>query len=281
MKTILLVFAHPDDESFAAGGTVAKYIESGWQVHLLCVTRGEKGNTGPYNNVSAQELAHIREKELSEAGKILGISDITFLDYKDGNLSAVEPGEIEDKVYRQLTRLSPKVVITFEPQGITNHPDHIKLTVAATVAFQKYARDMELLPAVETMKGPKKRDLYKSYKMLLAEGMLVDNEPKLYYACMPRSLADYLKEKKVIPAESFGKPWMGTPDERITTVIDVKKYKNLKQKAILAHRSQSEDASRFFSLPDNPLLSKEYFILRMSGVHEVFMGKNDRVANRL
>ena len=98
---------------------------------------------------------------------------------------------------------------------------------------------------------------------------------------MPESIATYLKKQKNIPQELFNKPWNGTPDERITTVIDTGKFTGVKKKALGAHISQQADVKRFLSLPRHPLLSQEHFILRMHGTKEVFMGKNDRVFNKL
>jgi hypothetical protein len=98
---------------------------------------------------------------------------------------------------------------------------------------------------------------------------------------MPESVARYLKKKKTLPSESFGKPWLGTPDKNITTVINIMKFGGTKKKALAAHISQQEDVQRFLSLPSQPMLKHEYFILRMQGTTEVFMGKNDHVTNSL
>ncbi len=271
MKTLLLVFAHPDDESFICGGTIARYVQSGWQVDLICATRGEAGNVDPYKDLSGEELGNIRQKELETAGTILGITSVTFLGYKDGALAGQHPGELEDKIYRQMTAIFPDVVVTFEPNGITNHPDHTKICLSTTFAFQKYTAS--LLPKQHIGQREKK-----SFQETINQE---EKEPKLYYACMPESIASYLKQQKNIPAESFGKPWVGTPDKFITTVIDISKFRTKKIKAVRAHASQQADFDRFLSLSAHPLLRQEYFILRMQGVYEVFMGKTDRISNRL
>ncbi|OGG11546.1 hypothetical protein A2Z00_04875 [Candidatus Gottesmanbacteria bacterium RBG_13_45_10] len=262
MKKLLLVFAHPDDESFSCAGTVAKYVKSGWDVDLVCATRGEVGITGPYGDISQEKLGAIRQKEAETAGTIIGISSITFLGYKDGTLLDLPPGELEDKIYPIMVERIPDSVITFDPTGISNHPDHIKMCYVTTFCFQKYAawvaEKLAQMPSVDN-----------------------DAEPKLYYACMPESVATYLKKKKNIPAESFGKAWVGTEDKHITTVINIEKSQVTKKKALKAHVSQSIDVDRFLSLRKHPLLRHEYFILRMHGRFEVFMGKHDRVSNAL
>lgn len=278
MKKLLLVFAHPDDESFASGGTVAKFVAGGGEVHLLCATRGEAGNGGSYRVMSPDALGVIRQKELEEAGTILGISTVTILDYKDGELAKQHAGELEDKIYRHIVEVLPDIIITFEPGGITNHPDHVKISLSTTYAFQKYAKDVALERG-DLVVHIGQRDK-KSFDQASLDEKTME-EPRLYYACMPESVALYLKKQKSIPAESFGKPWKGTLDKLVTTVIDIAKFRTKKAKAILAHKSQQEDTDRFFSPSRQPLLDQEYFMLRMQGMHEVFMGKFDRIANRL
>lgn len=256
---MLLVFPHPDDESFTSGGTIAKYVQAGWTVELVCATRGEAGNRGPHRGLSDSELGKVREAELIEVSRILGISSVKFLVYKDGTLPKLLPGILEDVIYKELIQAQPDVIITFEPNGISNHPDHLKLTVSTTYAFQEYAKE-KVKQAQNGTKAP---------------------EPKLYYACVPESVVMYLRSKRIFPATSFGKPFVGTPDKLITHVVDIKRFKRKKKEALLAHRTQEEDVNRFLSAPETAVLTKEYFILRMQGVHEVFMGKNDRVRDRL
>ncbi len=261
MKRLLLVFAHPDDESFSCGGTVAKYVAAGWKVDLICATRGEEGSHGPFMDINQNQLGDIRQKELQKAGSTLGINSITFLGYRDAALSSLTPGELEDTVYKKMEELVPDTVVTMDTIGISNHPDHIKMCFVTTYAFQKYAAWIE--------------------EQLKDQEVSVQLFPKLYYACMPESVARYLQKKKTLPAESFGKPWRGTPDKNITTVINIMKFGSAKKKALLSHVSQQEDVNRFLSLRTNPLLKHEYFILRMHGTTEVFMGKNDHVTNSL
>lgn len=257
MSKLLGIFAHPDDESYMAGGTVAKYVKAGWKADLVCATRGEQGTWGEYSQENGVTLAEIRQKELEGAAASLGFASVTFLDYKDGGLSSLPPGEIEDKIAALLAAEKPDVVITFEPAGITNHPDNIKLTLATTFAFQKYAED--------------RNDADSEDK----------NPPKLYYACMPESVVRYFVKQKYFPNESFGRPWQGVEDKKITTVIDIRRVSGAKEKALTMHKSQSEEIVQYLEIPNNPFLSHEYFVLRYIGIAEVFMGKNDRVSDRL
>jgi len=262
MKKLLLVFAHPDDESFSTGGTVAKYVKSGWRADLICATRGESGSTGPVDVPTGEKLGEIRQKELEKAGVILGLSSITFLGYTDGTLGELNSGELEEGIYQYMKKEIPDCIITFDTTGISNHPDHVKTCYATTYAFQKYASWIK----DQLGKNPEYSE---------------DQAPKLYYACMPSSVAGYLVEKKVVPAQSFGLPWRGVQDKFITTAIDISKFTAVKKKALLSHVTQSDDVNRFLSLATNPLIRQEHFILRMHGTQEIFMGKGDRIANKL
>jgi LmbE family N-acetylglucosaminyl deacetylase len=291
MKNMLLVLAHPDDESFSAGLTVARYAKAGWTVNLLCATLGEAGHSGPYENISGDALGAIRRAEVEDAARILGIAGISFLGYRDGTLPEQQTGELEDKIYRKMVELSPQVVITHNTDGISNHPDHIKLCYSTTYAFQTYTSEVAETRqfVVDVNAGNpevKKRHFASQHKFALkhksfADVVESDAEAKLYYACMPVSVAGFLKKKKVIPELSFDKPMLGVADKFVTTVIDGQRYKLTKLKALAAHKSQSADVDRFYSDDANPLAVQEYFILRMQGDTEVFMGKNDRVADKL
>jgi N-acetylglucosamine malate deacetylase 2 len=256
MKKLLFVYAHPDDESFVSGGTIAKYIKAGCKVNLVCATRGENGKRGIYQDTE-DALGDIREKELRKVAEFLHTSAPVFLGYKDGGVSGLVPGELEAKLITILTELQPDIVVTFEPMGYTNHPDHIAVSLSTTFAFQKYAFDRSEIDPDD------------------------QHPPKLYYACIPKSVASYLLDKKVIPTESFGRPWRAVEDKFVSTVIDIKTYAKKKMDALKLHGSQALDVLRFYSIPTNPLAKQEYFVLRMVGVKEAFFGKNDRVTSKL
>jgi LmbE family N-acetylglucosaminyl deacetylase len=259
MKRILLVASHPDDETFMTGGTVAKYVDEGWQVDLVTATRGEEGQRGPLVQLGRDKVGEVRQKELEKAGTELGIHSITLMGYKDGTLNMRTPGDIEDVVYKKMTEIIPDIVITADTTGISNHPDHIKLSYATTYAFQKYAKWIE--------------------EQLNAQEPEEQIFPKLYYACMPASIAAFAIKSKTHPAIQFAKPWKGVPDKEITTVIDISDFADVKLRAMHCHVTQTADVERHLKLKD--LMKHEYFIFRMHGTTEVFMGKNDHVADSL
>jgi LmbE family N-acetylglucosaminyl deacetylase len=129
--TLLAVFAHPDDESFAAGGTLAKYAAEGVEVAIVLATRGEAGIRG----LDAAEASRIREAELRQAAARLGASQVRFLEYRDGTLPEVNPGEAITRLVALLRELHPQVVVTFGPDGISGHPDHVTVSRWVTAAF--------------------------------------------------------------------------------------------------------------------------------------------------
>ena len=126
---LLAIFAHPDDESLGAGSTLAKYAAEGVEVHLICATKGERGWTGSEkDNPGLQELGNLREKELHAAAQALGIEHVYFLDYVDGDLDQAPHMEAIDKIAGLIREIRPQVVLSFGPDGIYGHPDHIAIS---------------------------------------------------------------------------------------------------------------------------------------------------------
>jgi LmbE family N-acetylglucosaminyl deacetylase len=123
---LLVVFAHPDDESMGMGGTLAKYAAEGFETYLVCASRGERGWFGPeHQNPGRVVLGHLRERELREAVRELGMKSVYFLDYLDGEVDRVDPAEASRKIATHIRRIMPQVIVTFPPDGNYGHPDHI------------------------------------------------------------------------------------------------------------------------------------------------------------
>jgi len=149
---LLAIFAHPDDESFAVGGTLAKCAAEGARLVLVSATRGEAGLPG----MSAAETARIREAELRAAARTLGAARVEFLDYVDGHLSQADPQEVVDRLTGLLEEERPDVVITFGRDGISGHPDHVAVHQLVTQAFDGArlpARLFYLVPSEATQQG--------------------------------------------------------------------------------------------------------------------------------
>src|SRR5215468_9087739 len=129
---LMCILAHPDDESLGMGGTLARYAKEGIETYLLTATRGERGRFGDATvRPSLQVVGQVREAELRAAGKELGISEIHFLDYIDGDLDRANPIEAQGKIVRFIRRIKPHVVATFGPDGAYGHPDHIAISQLA------------------------------------------------------------------------------------------------------------------------------------------------------
>ncbi|HSX40612.1 MAG TPA: PIG-L deacetylase family protein [Candidatus Saccharimonadales bacterium] len=162
-KTIACVFAHPDDEAFGPSGTIAQLAKDN-DVYILCATKGEAGE----NSLQASEkLAHIREKELLESAKILGVKKVYFLGFKDGTLSNNLYHKLASKIQGILEKLKPEMIITVEMRGVSGHIDHITVSMVTSFVFEK-------LPFIKTIMysciSDKRREFFKDYFIFVPPG---------------------------------------------------------------------------------------------------------------
>ncbi|MCL4560377.1 MAG: PIG-L family deacetylase [Chloroflexi bacterium] len=144
---LLAVLAHPDDETFGMGGTLALYARKGAAVYLACATRGELGDVEPEMLNGFRDVGHLRETELRCAAQTLGLAGVEFLGYRDsgmagspenqspGALAAAPLDEVASRVAQLIRKLRPQVVLTFDPIGGYRHPDHIAIHNATVKAF--------------------------------------------------------------------------------------------------------------------------------------------------
>jgi LmbE family N-acetylglucosaminyl deacetylase len=122
---VLVVLAHPDDESLACGGTIALLSRHGAHVRIVCATHGETGSMNPAVVTARADLAPTRAAEFAAACRHLGASDADLLDFPDGSLSWADVSRFEDTLEAILRRWRPDAVITFGRDGLYWHPDHI------------------------------------------------------------------------------------------------------------------------------------------------------------
>ncbi len=225
-KSILLVYAHPDDESFSAGGTIAKYAAQGVEIRLLCATRGEAGKTAGV--CEADQLGQIREAETREAAKVLGIREVHFLDYRDKELSKADPLEAALKIARVVREFRPEVVITFGPDGSSGHQDHIAIHHYTVSGLKLAARpDLPELPG---------------------EPFRV---PRVYYPAFPSRIKKALGHADSNRSE---------PD----TVIDTAAFATSKTAALKCHRTQGGSFNKFLAMGEEKMayyLGREFFRL--------------------
>ena len=262
-RRLLLVHAHPDDESINNGATMAKYVAEGGKVTLVTCTRGEEGE------VLVPELSHLaatdhdklgehRVTELAEAMSILGVKDHRFLGrYRDSGMMGTEPNERPDcfwkadldeaagKLVEIIREVKPQVMITYDEFGGYGHPDHIK-------AHQVAMRAAELAAVATFGSGTPW------------------NIEKIYWNVMPRSVVEEgMAKMKEIGSDFFGSdniddiPFV-KPDEVVTTLIDGQKYIDQKMAALKAHKTQISVDGPFFALSNNlgnQIWGYEYYTL--------------------
>lgn len=133
-KLLLAVWAHPDDEAFGPVGTMRLARDRGWRTAIVTATRGDAGSQAQAHLASGQTLGDLREAELRAACAVLDVSRLVVWRYQDGKLG-VDPERLAAEVLAVMRELRPAVVVTFGPDGITGHPDHIAISKAAKRAF--------------------------------------------------------------------------------------------------------------------------------------------------
>jgi LmbE family N-acetylglucosaminyl deacetylase len=201
----MCVLAHPDDETFGPGGTIAKYAREGVRVSVIIATSGQAGRSAGLA-ATPDELGRIREDEARAAGRFLGVAAIHFLGYTDGRLDEADETEVEEKVVRLIREERPDVIITFGPEGAGNeHRDHRRISRIATRAIVTAANPDEFSGQIEA-------------------GLTPHLVKKFYYMSGQEA------------------PWrkMSVPFMPITTIIDISDLVDTKVEAFKLHRSQQE-----------------------------------------
>jgi len=229
---LLAVLAHPDDESLGNGGMLVKYAAEGVKTHLVTATRGQQGwFADPEDYPGPEELGRIREAELRSAGEVLGLHEISFLDYQDGELADADHDEVVGKIVDHIRRIRPHVVVTFDQNGLYGHPDHIAICQFATAAVAAAADP--------GFAGPSNHPPY--------------SVPKLYYmAWRTDEIANYEKAFGELVMDIDGEkrssiPW---PAWSITTRIDTSDHWQRAWEAISHHQSQLPGYQKLISLSE-------------------------------
>ena len=143
MPGLLVVMAHPDDESMGTGGLILRHTRAGVEVNLICATRGEEGWGGKPPGARKEDLSRIRSAELEAAASALAIKSHALWDYPDGGVEGSDQAEITARISEQISRLAPAAVVGWGPDGAYGHPDHIAMgrcTDAAVAAAPQSGR---------------------------------------------------------------------------------------------------------------------------------------------
>ncbi|MSP78596.1 MAG: N-acetyl-1-D-myo-inositol-2-amino-2-deoxy-alpha-D-glucopyranoside deacetylase [Dehalococcoidia bacterium] len=245
---LLFIFAHPDDESFTCGGAMAKYAAAGHSVHLVCATRGEVGEISDPALATPETLGHVREQELRRACRTVGAAEPVFLDYRDSGMMGTPPNtdarafyqappaKVVERLTSIIRRLRPVVVVTFDELGGYGHPDHITIHKHATAAFFAAGRP-------------------DSFPHQIDGSVQAWAPSKLYYSSIPqRQWSRLIEAGKALGIEApafladFNRSSL--PDETVRTEIDVTEFLDVKQQAILSHKTQINPNNPFTNLPE-------------------------------
>jgi len=250
----MAIFAHPDDEAFGVGGTLSRYAAEGCDIYLVTATRGEAGQITEPDLATAANLPYVREQELRCACEIYGIHPPFFLDYVDGQLPIVHQGQAVGKLVRLIRDLRPQVVITFGPDGIYGHYDHIAVHRWATIAVN-LASDHDCFPDQ------------------LAGVCRPHRVSKVYFRTLPEEQVAVMSDgDKAAAVMMDGVPFyfVGRRRDEITTSIDVSEHAAAKLDGIRCHATQIAADSPFAETPDEvvqqPWFRTEHFILAHSTV---------------
>jgi N-acetyl-1-D-myo-inositol-2-amino-2-deoxy-alpha-D-glucopyranoside deacetylase len=268
-QRLLLVHAHPDDETIGSGATMAKYVTAGAQVTLVTCTLGEEGE------ILVPELAHLaadqtdqlgkhRITELSAAMAELGVTDWRLLGgphtYRDSGMVGTPPNDRADCFWRSdlleaakhlvkiIRETRPQVLVTYDDFGGYGHPDHIQAHRVAT-----YARDLAAVP---------------TFAPELGSSWLIE---KVYWTAFPVSVMragiEMLKaagEETGFAAQDPDEIPFACPDEFVTTAIDGGDFAEQKVRALRAHATQISTEEGFFALSNNlgsQVMGTEYYRL--------------------
>ena len=222
---LLVVVAHPDDETFGCGSTLLHAAAAGATTYVCCATRGEAGEPAPGSGLDKADLGVVRERELRDAADLLGVTEVELLDYRDSGMDgdpapetlvAADLDRVTADIARVVNQVRPHVVLTLDASD--GHRDHDRIRVATLAAVEQATWQVQ----------------------------------RVYLHCLTRSLlrrwAEHTRTRNpdspYIDVDGLG---LGTPDEEITTILDTAPHLEQRRRAIAAHASQT---SPFAGLPD-------------------------------
>ena len=275
--TVLAVFGHPDDEGFSCGGTLAMLADMGASITMVCATNGDVGEISDPSLATPQTLARVRQEEMRQAALVIGAAEVRFLGYRDSGMAGTEDNNHSDSLYQaqadQVVRalvaiireVRPHMIITHDPTGGYGHPDHVTTYARVTQAFA-LAGDGAV------------------HQLQPGSGDQPWTPGLLYHACFPRSVMRRMWQKMrdagVTPpfASQEQEDSLGSPDEAVTTVVNVGDYVDTKLASLACHRTQMDPNGPFSQLPEDmmrEIMSTEYFTFAIAqGV-----GTEDLLAN--
>ena len=218
---LLVVMAHPDDESMGCAGLILRHTRAGIPVNLICATRGEAGWSNKPLGAKREDLAQIRTGELEQAAAALAISGVELWDYPDGGVNTRDQQEVTQRIWEQISKLHPKAVVSWGPDGGYGHPDHIAVGSCTDSAVNA-----------------------------MSEG----DRPALYHLAVDEQTANFYREAARLSGDEQALPLIVA--DRVDVVFDLDADEvMMKLRAIDCHRSQLEDWR--IAIRDNPRLMQE------------------------
>lgn len=241
---ILALFAHPDDE-LSVGSTLARYAQTGVRVTLICATRGEAATiySPPEYGATRENLGEIRTRELECCCQVLGINDLRWLDWPDGGVTALDREQATAQVVAIIRQVRPQVMITHPDHGGYPHPDHLAVHDIALAAWQA-AADSDYRP-----------DLGLAHEVTKLYGRVI---PMSFFLQAPE-FAEYR-----VQLNGDQLPFVATPDEDVSTVLDVAAWADRRVAGWECHQSQHNPNGAFSQVPDEvqqDFRSREYLQL--------------------
>jgi N-acetyl-1-D-myo-inositol-2-amino-2-deoxy-alpha-D-glucopyranoside deacetylase len=256
MQPLLTIFAHPDDETFGTAGVMAAAVERGLPVTVISATRGEAGESAVPGLDDPERLGIVRERELHEAMRQIGVSDVRLLGYRDSGMAGSPSAEHPRAFIRvpvesaastlasHIRSIRPHVILTFGPEGLYGHPDHLHMHHVALRAIQ--------LAADPPHRGRATAEPWQT--------------PVLYFAAFPREDMLAMFDRPNSPLSSLSddaRANLGTPRSQITHRISIEPWKASKRAAIASHRTQTAAGGPLAGIPPEVIewqLSSEDFV---------------------
>ena len=253
--SVLGAFAHPDDEGFGCGGTLAMLVARGARVTIAVGTNGDVGEISDPALATPETLASVRQEEMRQAMKVTGVQDVRFMGYRDSGMAGTPENDHPKSLYQAprervteelaeiIRETRPDAVLTHDPTGGYGHPDHKTMCELVTRAFQAVMEE---------------------------DGTTHGSRPMhLYYVCFPRSSfrrmwQQMLDANITPPFASLDIDRLGSPDDEVTTALDIREYVDVKIESLNCHRTQIDSSGPFSQLPPDvtrDMMGTEYFAL--------------------
>jgi N-acetyl-1-D-myo-inositol-2-amino-2-deoxy-alpha-D-glucopyranoside deacetylase len=254
VPALLCVHPHPDDETIACGGVLARYSDEGARTMVVTCTGGEQGENLAGIDLAGDDMAAVRRRELAAALSILGVADHVWLGYRDSGMKgwpsndhpeafvSADPDEAGSQLAEIIVDFRPDVVVCDDEKGGYGHPDHVMAHEVTRRALTIAAEGGWPVAKWYVRTFPRSR-LLAFHRRLLAAG-----------------LASPFGDDDVASADDLG---FGAPDEEVTAAVDVRPWLERKQAALRAHASQIGEDSFFLNAPDvAEVFGTEYFSRR-------------------